>query len=192
MNSTLKILVIYGSNRENRLCDTIGSWLMKQLSNIASIALDLVDPATLDLPPRHVTEEGPVIRDFRRRVGAADGYIILTPEYNHSFPAVLKFLLDSAYEEWGRKAVGFISYGGIAGGVRAVEQLRQVVAELSIFGVRKSISLANPWDAIDEFGVFHSSAEANDALKAMMEDLVWWCSTLKTPRHALMVRTGTE
>ncbi len=74
----------------------------------------------------------------------ADAFIVVTPEYNHSFTASLKFVLDLVYEPWQGKPVAFVSYGGISGGLRAVEQLRLVFAELHAVTVRDTVSFANP------------------------------------------------
>jgi NAD(P)H-dependent FMN reductase len=85
-------------------------------------------------------------------VARADAYVLITPEYNHGYPAVLKNALDTVFAEWGGKPVGFVGYGGPGGGVRAVEQLRQVVIELDMIPLREQVMLQRVYAAFDELG----------------------------------------
>ncbi|MCR9195779.1 MAG: NAD(P)H-dependent oxidoreductase [Hyphomonas sp.] len=182
MKEKLKIALIYGSDRENRLCAVIGKWVQSELAEMPGLDVDVMDPLELKLPPRFMAEETTAVADFRRRISEADGFIVLTPEYNHSFPSTVKLILDTAYDEWGRKPVAFVSYGGMAGGIRAVEQLRQVVAELSMVSVRAGVALANPWNDINERG-FSPSKPAADAVDTMVRDLGWWATALRVARQ---------
>ncbi len=89
-----------------------------------------IDPRALGLPDWSGRRDGEGVAAFRERIDRADAFVVVTPEYNHAYPAVLKFMIDCAYAEWQAKPVAFVSYGGISGGLRAVEQLRLVFAEL--------------------------------------------------------------
>lgn len=182
MSTPLRIAVIYGSTREGRLCDTIVSWLVDELRQSNEFALDILDPLDLGLPTRHETEEGPAVRAYLARIDRADGFMVVTPEYNHSFPAALKFLIDTARAEWKAKPVGFVSYGGIAGGLRAVEQLRLVFAELHAVGLRDTVSFANPWSQFDEGGALADPDRARKALRVLVEQLRWWGEALRAAR----------
>ena len=99
--------------------------------------LDVIDPA--DPSPGPSIDERPS-RSLQQRLGQADAFVIVTPEYNHGYPAPLKALIDSSGAEWHAKPVAFVSYGGVSGGLRAVEQLRLVFAELHAVTIRDSVS----------------------------------------------------
>lgn len=114
MSQDIKVGIIYGSTREGRFCDTVAEWLIEAAGRHDGFELVTIDPAI----------EGVNDQGLGQRLDTADAFIVVTPEYNHSFPGPLKSLIDSFYTEWQAKPVGFVSYGGISGGLRAVEQLR--------------------------------------------------------------------
>lgn len=182
MGKRLNVAVIYGSAREGRFCDKVGSWLVEQLKTAPDFTLDLVDPLRVGLPERYESEDGPATKAYQARIGAADAFIILTPEYNHGYPAALKHLIDAAFDEWRAKPVGFVSYGGISGGLRAVEQLRLVFAELSAVGLRDTVSFHNPWGALDTDGRIVADPGHVKTLTLLIEQLRWWATALKTAR----------
>lgn len=184
MSIPLKIVVIYGSTREGRFCDTVATWLTSELRRNAPFTLDIIDPLDLGLPERHEAEDDPSVLAYLNRIGAADGFIVVTPEYNHSFPAALKFLVDTAHSEWRAKPVGFVSYGGISGGLRAVEQLRLVFAELHAVGLRDSVSFASAWERFDETGALRNPEPARKALGTLVEQMQWWGEALRSARSA--------
>jgi NAD(P)H-dependent FMN reductase len=122
------------------------------------------------------------------RLSKADAFIVVTPEYNHSFTAALKFVLDLVYEPWHGKPVAFVSYGGISGGLRAVEHLRVVFAELHVVTVRDTVSFANPWTRFAEDGSLKDPIDARKSFVRMMARLQWWASALKTANDAFPYR----
>lgn len=174
-----KIALIYGSDREGRFCDIVAGWVLSELQQRPELATDIVDPLRLELPRRFGTGSAPVQR-LRERLAAADAFVVVTPEYNHSFPACLKALIDSADEAWHAKPVAFVSYGGISGGLRAVEQLRPVFAELHAVTLRDSVAFPNAWDAFDDGRPVRQ--EAVRAFRHMLARLLWWSSALKAAR----------
>lgn len=107
----------------------------------------------------------------------------MTPEYNHSFPASLKHLIDWHGTQWRAKPVGFISYGGIAGGLRAVEQLRPVLGELHAVALRESVSFPIVWNKFDESGQPVDPTDAISAADKMIEHLLWWGHALREARR---------
>src|SRR5688572_6381732 len=129
MKDTLNTVLLIGSAREQRMADRVLGWLLPQMSAYPEFSIRLADARDFDAGG---TTRRAAVRLLEADVTAADAVIILTPEYNHSFPAPLKVMLDSLGEPWRRKPVAFVSYGGISGGLRAVEQLRLVVAELDM------------------------------------------------------------
>jgi NAD(P)H-dependent FMN reductase len=176
--NTIHLGIIYGSARQGRFCDTIVNWVLSHLIQDKHISLDRFDPKKLNLPhdmPPSDTEE---IVHFKTRLSACDAFIVITPEYNHGYPAPLKAMIDSAKKEWERKPVAFVSYGGVSGGLRAVEQLRQVFAELHSVTMRDSVSFANPWELFDSSGNLKKPERFNDNFKHMLSHLKWWANSL--------------
>ena len=180
------ILVILGSTREGRVGETVARWLMRQLDAWQEADFELADLRDYRLP----IYEGPsshqrdaAVRRWTDKVAAADGYIIVTPEYDHGYPAALKSALDHAYEEWNRKPVAFVSYGGHAAGYRAAEQLRQVSVELQMVPIREQVGIQFPWTAFDAQGhVTRNGVE--EAVGRMVDDLLWWTHALRRARTA--------
>ncbi|WP_306028342.1 NADPH-dependent FMN reductase [Stappia sp. MMSF_3263] len=187
MTGKLRIAVLYGSAREGRFCNTVGDWLTPRLWEMSAFEVDLIDPLELGLPARLEAEENAAVKGYLRRIDAADGFIVVTPEYNHGYTADLKYLIDNARAEWKRKPVGFVSYGGSAGGLRAVEQLRLVFAELHAVGLRDGVSFANPWNDLDADGALACTDASQKALEQMMSEMNWWAGALKRAREAVPV-----
>jgi len=183
MKETFNVAIIYGSAREGRFCDTVANWVVSTLKTDQDISLDTIDPAVLNLPAAHVGAEHPGIQELHLALSEADAFIIVTPEYNHSFTGELKLLIDAAKPEWRRKPLAFVSYGGMSGGLRAVEQLRLVFAELHVVTMRNVVSFANVWDQFDPNGYPIDKAGSEAALKHMVNDLKWWARTLRDGRY---------
>ncbi len=181
MSDKLNIAVIMGSTREGRLCERVTDWLMGELAALNAFRLSLIDPKDLCEPSGGLSEL--VMQGIRSELGAADAFIVVTPEYNHSFPAPLKQLIDSVSSEWHTKPVGFVSYGGVSGGLRAVEQLRQVFVELQSASVRDSVCFINAWEQFDSNGVLREQERPRRTLLKMLDQLSWWASALKQARH---------
>jgi NAD(P)H-dependent FMN reductase len=166
-----RLAVIIGSTREGRLGPAVASWFAGEASAHADFDLDVIDIADQAQPI------GP-------RLAAADAFVVVTPEYNHSFPAPLKAVIDSFSAEWRAKPAAFVCYGGISGGLRAVEQLRQVFAELHVVTIRDTVSLHGVWSHVGPDGrLIHDAARAG-AARAMLDRLVWWTRALSTARTA--------
>ncbi len=126
--------------------------------------------------------EHPVAQAWAAHVAQADGYIIVTPEYNHGYPAVLKNALDYAYDEWAKKPVAFVSYGGLAAGTRAVEQLRLVAIDLSMVPIHDTVAVPLIKKLVDDDGILHDAHFA-ERVSAMLQSLVWWMQMLKAARE---------
>lgn len=179
----IHIGIILGSTREGRLCEAIANWTAKQLDHRSDVTYSMIDPLLLSLPLHHEDQPSQSIVELQKRLAVADAFLVLTPEYNHSFPAALKFLIDSAFYEWQSKAVGFVGYGGMAGGSRAVEQLRQVFAELHAVTVRNSLNLANAWDLFDDTENFQPPERAPGSLSRVVDQLHWWAKATRDARE---------
>jgi NAD(P)H-dependent FMN reductase len=163
MTTPLKIQVILGSTRQGRFGDKPAHYVLGELEKRPDVQAELIDLRDWPLPffdhpvspMRTKITEPPIVPKWAAKVGEADGYVIVTPEYNHGYPGVLKNALDWVYAEWRKKAVGFVGYGS-TGGSRAIEQLRQVVIELDMAPVRESIHI--PMDVY--FAVMKAPAPA--------------------------------
>lgn len=183
-DSSLQLAVVVASTRDGRLGSTIARWFVDQCASRTELDVDLVELAELGLPavlPR--TRDDAVIA-WAQRVDRADAIVVVTPEYNHGYPAPLKQAIDLVHREWFAKPVAFVSYGGISGGLRAVEQLRLVFAEVHATTIRNTVSFHDAWQR------FHASGEpvepdgCNAAAKLMLDQLVWWGSALRAARAA--------
>lgn len=122
------------------------------------------------------------MRAFAERVAAADAFVVVTPEYNHAYPASLKLAIDWLKVEWSRKPVAFVSYGGISGGLRAVEQLRLVFAELHAMTVRDTVSFHMARGKFDDAGKPTDAVGAERAATTMLDHLAWWARALRAAR----------
>ncbi|MEV5607749.1 NAD(P)H-dependent oxidoreductase [Streptomyces sp. NPDC052225] len=183
----LRVAIVIGSTREGRLAPTVGSWFTQQAATHApDTHFDVIDLADLELPDAHPGwghQHTPNQAELAARVDAADAFVIVTPEYNHSFPAHLKHFIDLHRSEWKAKPVGFVSYGGVAGGLRAVEQLRLVFAELHCATVRDGVSFHKAHAGLfAEDGAAHDEDGASGAAKVMLDQLHWWARALRTAR----------
>ena len=194
-DAPLRVAVLVGSVREGRLGRTVTDWFLGTAGGQEDLEFDVIDLAEVPLPlvmpgwgGSPSPEAAAVLRDVTPRLAAADAYVVVTPEYNHSFPAALKNLIDWHHGEWQAKPVGFVSYGGLAGGLRAVEQLRLVFAELHAMTVRDSVSLHGPWSGLGPDGAPRDAAVCEGAAKGMLGQLAWWGRALRSARTALPYR----
>lgn len=156
-----KISVILGSIREGRIGGKVASWFMNTIEANTNAEVKLVDLRDFDLPlfsdatipsDRVGPHPNPKVQKWLDTVAEADGYVIITPEYNHSFSSALKNAIDYCSKEWAGKPVGFVSYGGLVGGSRAVEQLRLVVGDFDMFDIRAQVIIRAVKTAFNEAG----------------------------------------
>ncbi|MFJ8919950.1 NAD(P)H-dependent FMN reductase [Streptomyces sp. LamerLS-316] len=171
----LKVAVILGSNREGRFGPVVASWFLGRAAGHPDVETELIDVAETEPPATGAALVAP-------RLARADAFVVLTPEYNHSYPAPLKNLIDRHFAEWQAKPVAFVSYGGISGGLRAVEHLRQVFAELHAVSIRDTVSFHNAGALFDDLGVPNDPAQVDGAAKKMLDQLVWWGRALREAR----------
>ncbi|MEP4651235.1 MAG: NAD(P)H-dependent oxidoreductase, partial [Ilumatobacter sp.] len=136
LDRPIGLAVIVASTREGRRGRALTDWLVARMADRPDIVVDEIDLDDLDLPTRFGFGANAAVEDLRRRVDEADAFLVVTPEYNHSYPASLKHAIDFVKDPWKRKPVGFVSYGGVSGGLRAVEHLRGVFNELHAHGIR--------------------------------------------------------
>lgn len=188
----IKIGIILGSIREIRRGGRVAKWLTAQLANYKKFQWELLDLKEYPLPFYNENDspeglEGKYTnlqgKKWANKIGEFDGFIIITPEYNHGTSAVLKNALDWVYYEWNKKPVAFISYSpNAAGGVRAVEQLRLNSIEFQMAPINQAIHITYVLDTVDENGKL-LKGHFNERLKSQLEELLWWAKALKTARE---------
>jgi NAD(P)H-dependent FMN reductase len=193
----LKLGIVTGSTRPGRNNEAVANWVYSVAKEREDAEFELVDIASYHLP---LLDEPmpPVFSQYSHehtkawsdKIASFDAYVLVTPEYNHSFPAPLKEAVDAHYTQWQAKPVGFVSYGGIGGGLRAVEQLRLVFAELHAMTVRDSVSFHGAWSCFDEDGAPHDPTVVEGAAKGMLDQLEWWGRALRTAREAVPYGQG--
>ncbi|MQA09067.1 MAG: NADPH-dependent FMN reductase [Pseudonocardiaceae bacterium] len=177
----MRVAIIIGSTRDDRFGPTPASWIAAQARQRDDLEEDLVDLAKASLPCVLTDPPPKEVADLAPRLAAADAFVVVTPEYNHSFPASLKNAIDWYLDEWKAKPVAFVSYGGMAGGQRAVEQLRPVFAEVHAATIRETISFHNFPEQFDADGRPVDPA-TDTAAKAMLDQLSWWADALRNQR----------
>lgn len=177
-----KIQVILGSIRKARNGDKVARWFMEVAKKVTGAEVELVDLLDYPLPlfddatGAKSREAGkhpnPAVQKWLQKLNAADGYVVITAEYNHSVPGALKNALDFPYNELVGKPVGFVSYGGVVAGSRAVEHLRQIVEEFKMHAVRDQVLIPNVFMAFDEGGTMKNPELLEKSAITMLEDVV--------------------
>lgn len=185
----IKIAIITGSTRPGRVNDQVARWVFELAQKRNDADFEFVDIADFDLPlldepipPSQGKYSKPHTKKWAAKIDSFDAFIFVTPEYNHGTSGALKNALDFLYAEWGNKAAGFVGYGG-AGGTRAVENLRLVMAELQIADVRAQVALSLRSD-FENYTVFKPAAHHEKSLNTVFEQVIAWGGALKTLREA--------
>ncbi len=176
-----RIAVISSSPRDGRVNRVIAEWVVEAVTASGDTA-DLIDVAEIVLPDdADLYPGGGPESEVASRIDAAEAFVVVTPEYNHAYPASLKRLIDWHYTEWMLKPATVISYG-VQGGYAAAEQLRGVLPELNMVTIRRFLGLAAPWDALDSNGHFAPDESTDRALTAVLDELSWWTDVLTDAR----------
>ncbi|HEX4222865.1 MAG TPA: NAD(P)H-dependent oxidoreductase [Pseudonocardiaceae bacterium] len=175
--------IILGSTRPGRNGEAVARWVYKTAAERTDANFELVDLLDYQLP--HLDEQlppslgqysQPHTKAWAAKIASFDGFIFVTPEYNHSTSGALKNAIDFLSAEWNNKAAGFVSYGA-NGGTRAVEHLRLIAGELQMADVRAQVALSLFTD-FENFSVFKPGAHQADALNATIDQVVAWSTAL--------------
>jgi NAD(P)H-dependent FMN reductase len=184
-----KLLVIIASTRPGRVGLPVGEWFAALAREHGAFEVEVTDLAELDLPlmdePNH-----PRLRQYTNdhtkawsaRVDASDAFALITPEYNHGFTAPLKNAIDFLHEEWRYKPVGFVSYGGVAAGTRAMQMLKPVLVGLKMTPVLEAVNIPFVRQFIDDEEQFQPNELLEQAADAMLDELVRVEAALRTLR----------
>ena len=185
----INIAVILGSTRPGRNGEAVAKWVYDIASRREDATYELVDLADFALPlldepvpPAYGQYSKAHTKAWAEKVVGFDGYVFVTPEYNHSTSGVLKNAIDYLYAEWNNKAAGFVGYGSV-GGARAVEHLRMIMGELQVADVRAQVALSLTTD-FEDYSRFTPQAHQEQAVGAMLDQVVSWSGALQTLRSA--------
>jgi NAD(P)H-dependent FMN reductase len=182
-----KIAIIIGSTRPGRKGEDVARWVYEIAAKRSDATFELVDIKDYELP--HLDEimppsmgqySQPHTQAWAAKIDEFDGYVFVTPEYNHSTSGALKNAIDFLYREWNNKAAGFVSYGAV-GGARAVEHLRLVMGELQVADVRAQVALSLFSD-FENYTKFTPAEHHEAQVTAMLDQLVAWSEALKSVR----------
>ena len=183
----LKVGIIVGSTRPGRNGEAVARWVLEIASRRSDAQYELVDIESFNLP---LLDEpvppslGQYTKDHTKawsaKIDSLDAFVFVTPEYNHSTSGALKNAVDFIYREWNNKAAAFVSYGS-ANGVRAVEHLRGIAAELQIANVRAHVGLSL-YEDFENFSVFKPRALHEPALNGLLDQLVGWARAMQALR----------
>ena len=185
----LKIAVIIGSTRPGRVGESVAKWVFELAKKRTEAEFELVDIKDFNLPlldepvpPSMGQYSQQHTKTWAAKIDSFDGYVFVTPEYNHGICGALKNAIDFLFREWNNKAAGFVGYGSV-GGVRAVEHLRLVMAEVQVATVRNQVALSLFSD-FENYTRFKPAAHHEKSVNQMLDQLIAWSGALKPLRFA--------
>lgn len=188
----VNIKIILGSARPQRFGIQPAEWIKGLSEQVKDAKFELIDLQEINLP--FIDEAIPPLmgqysqdhtKAWSKVIDGADGFIFVTPEYNHGPSAVMKNAIDFLAREWNYKPVAFVSYGAEAGGIRAVEQLRQVVAWVRMYDLSEFVAIPNYWTQLDADGKFQPNEQQTESANKMLKILVFWSQQMKESRKKL-------
>lgn len=184
------LVIVVGSVREGRFGPVVASWVTRMARAHGAFGARVIDLADLDIPlalpaasPKYAGDSYPRPMDMSDATAAlaeADAFILVTPEYNHSYPASLKAFIDWHFTEWTAKPVAFVSYGGAAGGRHAVLHLENVLTELHAVTIRDGLAFPNYFTTWQDGEPL--DGEAAGYAKILLDQLAWWADALRVAR----------
>ena len=192
---SLRIAIIIGSTRPGRNGEAVANWVADKAKSRTGVDYELVDLADFSLPlydeavpPAFGQYANDHTKAWSAKIAEFDGYVFVTPEYNHATSGVLKNAIDFLYAEWNNKAAGFVSYGS-AGGVRAVENLRLIMGELQVADVRAQVGFSLATD-FENYSVFTPGPQHEQNVTTMFDQLEAWSSALQSVREPAVARAA--
>ncbi len=185
----LNLKIIIASTRPGRKGPSIAAWFTEIAEKHTEFNVEVLDLLQINLPfldePEH-----PMLQKYQHQhtkdwsaiINTADAFVIVTSEYNYSFPASIKNAIDFLSKEWNYKAVGFVSYGGVSGGTRAVQALKQVITAVGMMPISQGVAIPAFTKHIDESGKFMNDPGLDKSADGMLNELYKWAVALKTMR----------
>ena len=181
--------VVVASTRPGRIGRPVADWVVDRARSAGGFRVEVTDLAELDLPmmnepnhPRLAQYTLEHTKAWSALVDGSDAFILVMPEYNYGFTAPLKNALDYLSKEWAHKPVGFVSYGGASGGMRAVELLKPVLTALRLYAVADAVALHFVANQLDERRVFQPTSQQDDALARQLTEIARVAPALRTSR----------
>jgi NAD(P)H-dependent FMN reductase len=183
----LRVAVILGSTRPGRNGEAVAKWVYDVAKKRTDAEFEYVDIKDYELPlldepipPSLGRYSKDHTKAWATKIDSFDAFVFVTAEYNHGIPGALKNAIDFLFKEWNNKVAGFVGYGS-AGGVRSVEQLRLVMAELQVATVRSQVQLSLFTD-FENFSVFKPASYQETSVNTMLDQVISWGNALKTLR----------
>jgi NAD(P)H-dependent FMN reductase len=187
-----RLSIIIGSTRPGRAGLPIADWFADRARGHGGFEIDVVDLAELNLPmldepnhPRLRQYTHQHTKEWSARVAGSDAFVIVTPEYNHGYSAALKNAIDYLHHEWHYKPVGFVSYGGVAAGTRAMQQLKQVVTALRMLPLTDAVNIPFHTQFLDDDGRVQANEVMEQAADVMLDELLRIEATLRPLRESV-------
>lgn len=190
MSESSRLLIVIGSVREGRFGPVVASWVADRAREHGGFEVEVFDLAQVDIPlalpadPPKLAGVGyprpEAMAALTEALDAADAFILVTPEYNHGYPASLKAAIDWHFTQWQAKPVAFVSYGGAAGGRHAVLHLENVLTELHAVTIRDGLAFPNYFVTFEDGQPL--DPQAPEYAKVMLEQLAWWSAALRKAR----------
>ncbi|MFE2421878.1 NADPH-dependent FMN reductase [Streptomyces hokutonensis] len=187
-----KLVIVVGSVREGRFGPVVASWVAEQARVHGGFDVEVVDLADVEIPlslpaesPKYAGDSYPrpeAMAPLTASLAGAEAFVLVTPEYNHSYPAALKAAIDWHFTQWTAKPVAFVSYGGAAGGRHAVLHLENVLTELHAVTIRDGLAFPNYFTAWEDGQPLDPAAPGY--AKTLLDQLAWWAAALSAAREA--------
>jgi len=182
--------IITASTRPGRKGPALANWIFDMAKKHTEFTVELLDLAEINLPfldepnhPRFQKYTKEHTKKWSATIAAADAFIFVTPEYNFGYPATLKNALDFLYNEWTYKPVAFVSYGGIAGGTRSMQALKQVITAMKMVPIVEAVNIPFFTKYIDEQNKFNADEIIQKSAEGMLKELGRWTETLQQMRN---------
>ena len=183
----IRVAVIIGSTRQDRFGPVPAEWIASEARRHPQLDVQIIDLADHDVPhvqagndPNAVPDKAVI--DLGAQLEAVDAFIVVTPVYNRSYPASLKSAIDWFYAEWALKPVAYVSYGGVTGGLTAIEHLRGVFSEFHAVSLNSAVIMPNFWNLFDHDGRPNDPDELREWAAPMLAELTWWGESLRDAR----------
>lgn len=186
----MNLKIITSTTRPSRKGILVANWITEFAKKTNQFDVELLDLAKINLPlmdepnhPRMQKYQHEHTKKWSKSIDSGDAFIIVLAEYNYAFPAPIKNAIDYLYKEWKYKPVGFVSYGGVSGGLRSSQMLKQVVTTLNMMPLSEQVILPSFTDLIDDQGVFQANEIVTKSADTMLNELEKWAKTMRGLRE---------
>ncbi len=183
-----KVAIIIASTRPNRVGPKVANWFFEKTKDQKDVEFELVDLIDYKLPildePQPAADTKDHTKKWAAKIAEFDGYVFVTPEYNHGVPGSFKNAIDFLNRQWQYKPVSYVSYG-VLGGSRSVEQLRQIAAQFHQFDLRAQVTVIAPWEYFNENGEFVANEHHDSSASNVIDEISFWANAMKPLREQL-------